>query len=842
MGIKSFLYNTRKNVPVKRMQKIFFALLVMIGIVSGYFIAQIIISFEELSDIRPLETYSMYSVPTKVYDIKGRLITEFFYQKRELVSYNQLPEQLIQALIATEDQEFYNHHGFNPWAMFKGVFINPFIGKDIAGGSGITQQLAKVLFTEGEKTVFRKLIELWYAVQIEKKYSKEEILELYFNQMYFGHGCYGIEAAALFFFQKSVSDLNLAEASFLVGLVQAPSRYSPIFQPYLSQKRHWTVLVSMVSMGFITQDEAQNSFENFWENYTTSFKTVGVNASQNESNVAPFFSEYVRKILIEKYGEEEVYTGGLQVYTTLDLDKQVAANEELKKGLDKAQATFDSEFKQAQNAVKKNNEDLVDMLSLVFGIDSITLGEKKSKMKLDGLIHDFDDVVYLSSYMFGLDQVNIKMKQRNMLSSLVNKNQDQIEGALISINPKNGYIEAMVGGKEFNYGNQFNRAVQAYRQMGSSFKPIYYAVAIDARLITPATVFQDMPIYYENQYGQKWIPRNYSGNFKGAIRVRTALQFSVNIVAVQVWDLIQKQIGYGAMVHKIGLFFGLDSDQIQERVKPDMAFSLGVGIFSPLEVCRAFATFANNGQQVLPIAILKVKDRYGRIKDDFESQRDLTVEAEQVISPGAACLMQDLLMTVLFNGTGAEAVAQTGFYGIPAGGKTGTTANWKDAWFAGFTPNLATVVWMGFDDSTKSLGRHQMGGKLAAPIWMNYMKKAMKYSKIESFAKAGGVQASICADTGLLPTPYCPNVIVENFLAGTVPSQSCTIHTSEDYKLQHEIGMETLSDFDIVTTPDGEKKQPGDKKPGGDKKQPETPIDQDSLDLGDLDLNMGIGD
>jgi len=525
MGIKSFLYNTRKNVPVKRMQKIFFALLIIIGLISGYFIAQIIISFDELSDIRPLETYSMYSVPTKVYDINGRLITEFFYQKRELVSYSQLPEYLIQALIATEDQEFYHHHGFNPWAMFKGVFINPLLGKDIVGGSGITQQLAKVLFTQGEKTVFRKLIELWYAVQIEKKYSKEEILELYFNLNYFGHGCYGIEAAAQFFFQKNVSELNLAEGSFLAGVVQAPSRYSPIFQPYLSQKRHWTVLVSMVNMGFITQDEAQNAFENFWENYTTSFKTIGLTASRNESNMAPFFTEYVRQILIEKYGEEEVYTGGLQVYTTLDLDKQIAANEELKKGLDKAQTTYDAEFKQAQVAVKKNNEDLVDMLSLVFGIDSITLGQKKAKMKLEGLINDFDDVVYMSSYIFGLDQVNIKMKQRDMLSTLVSKKQDQIEGALISINPKTGYIEAMVGGKEFNYGNQFNRAVQAYRQMGSSFKPLYYAVAIDARLITPATVFQDMPIYYENQYGQKWIPRNYSGNFKGALRVRTALQF-----------------------------------------------------------------------------------------------------------------------------------------------------------------------------------------------------------------------------------------------------------------------------------------------------------------------------
>ena len=838
MGIKGIIYNTRKNVPVTRLQKIFFSLLILIGILSGYFIAQIIISFEELSDIKPLETYSMYNVPTKVYDVKNRLITEFFYQKRELISYNQLPEHLIQALISTEDQEFYNHHGFNPWAMFRSVFINPLLGKDIAGGSGITQQLAKVLFTEGEKTVFRKVIELWYAIQIEKKYSKEEILELYFNQMYFGHGCYGVQAASQYFFQKTVQDLNIAEASFLVGLVQRPSAYSPISQPILSQKRHWVVLASMASLGYLSMDSAREMFENFWENYNTSFKMVGLSASRNESNMAPFFTEYIRKILIEKYGEEKLYTGGLQVFTSLDLDKQVAANTEVKSALDKVQIIYDNEFKDTQIAVKRNNEDLVDMVSLVFGIDTITLGEKKAKMKLNELIFEVDDIVYLSSYLLGMEDVNQMMKQRMMLGNMVHKKQDQIEGALVSINPKNGYIEAMVGGKEFNYANQFNRAVQAYRQMGSTFKPIYYAVAIDARLITPATVFQDMPIYYENQYGQKWIPKNYSGNFKGALRVRTALQYSVNIVAIQVWDQILKVVGYGAMIHKIGLFFGLNSDQIQERVKPDMAFSLGVGIFSPLEVCQAFAAFANNGKQVIPIAVLKVKDRYGRIIDDFEAQRDLTVEAEQVISPGAACLMQDLLISVLFNGTGAEAVAQTGFYGIPAAGKTGTSANWKDAWFAGFTPNLATVVWMGFDDSTKSLGRHQMGGKLAAPLWMNYMKKAMKYSKIESFAKAGGVQANICADTGLLPTPYCPNVITENFLAGTVPSATCHIHTSEDYKFQQEIGMETLENFEITPLPGGEK--PVDGKKPDNKKPDDKVIDEDSLDIGDLDLNTGI--
>lgn len=798
MSFKRFVRETRKKLPVSKLQLILLIVLLFGGLLTGIIIAETVTTFNTLKDIKPLETYSQYSVPTKVYDINNRLITEFFYQKREIISYKDLPDSLIKALVATEDPNFYTHRGFDLWAMIKGSMINPLIGRGLRGGSGVTQQLAKLLFTSGERSVTRKIKELWYAIQIEKKYSKEEILELYFNLIYYGHGCYGIESASNFFFDKHAKDLTVGEASFLAGLPQAPSRYSPYLNPYLAQKRHYKVLMSMVREGFITKAEAEDIYFDFWSNYDQTFKATAISANVNNSDIAPYFTEYVRQQMIDKYGEEMLYTGGLSIYTTLDIDKQAAAKEELVKGVNEAQADFDKTFNYWSKVVRTRSEDIVDLLSLYFGVDSITLGVSKIKAKIKEMAVGYNDVLYLSSFVFGLDDLNRTISSLYQLNNLVTAQREQVEGALVSIDPNTGYIEAMVGGSEFTYANQYNRAVLAKRPMGSNFKPFYYAIALDNHLITPATLLPDKPISVPLASGQLYTPRNYDGTFHGDVRVRYALQMSINVVAVQVWDMVLRKLGYTKMIATMSKFFGLSDDEMRNRVHPDIAYSLGVGVFTPLEVARAFSVFANGGHTVEPISILRVVDRYGRVVDDFEMQRNTSGrEADQVISPAAAFVMEDMLNTVMYNGTGSRAANEAG-YNYPGGGKTGTTPNWKDAWFSGFSKNLTTVVWIGFDDPTRSLGRGQAAAKIAAPIWMRYMKRAMAAQYPGSFSPPDGVyQASVCYDTGQSPTAFCPRVIPEYFLSGTAPNGTCTLHLTDTPNMEQFYQIHAITDVNV---------------------------------------------
>ncbi len=798
MSIKRTINRTRKKLPLTTLQKIFFGLLIVIGALTGLFIAQVHISFTKLKDIKPLESYTGYAMPTRVYDIHGALITEFFKEKREIVAYADLPPYLVQALIATEDRVFYSHHGFNPWAMFKGVFIDPLLGKGVRGGSTITQQLAKGLFTQSEKTALRKFIELWYAFQIEKKYSKEEILELYFNQFEFGHGTHGIEIASNFYFNKHAKDLNLAEASLLVGLVNAPNRFSPIKHPYRAQSRHKVVLNSMVAMGYVTEAMANEAFEDFWGNYAETFKNKSVSANRTVDNDAPYFTEYIRGILIEKYGEELLYNGGLQIYTTLDLEKQRAGRSVIKEYVQNEQENYDKEFRKYQKIFQSSNEDIVDMLSLVLGLDNIPIGPQKTKKNIEDLTREYDDILYLSSFLMGLDDVNEKVfETRYNLKNLASRKKNEVEGALITLNPKNGYIEAMVGGKDFTYANQFNRAVLAKRQMGSSFKAIYYGIALDNRLITAGTVFKDAPLIYYNEAGSEWTPRNYSGTFEGDLRVRQALQKSVNVISVQVWDILRRRLGYTRMSQTLAKYFGLPLKEMQKRVQPQMAFSLGVGIFSPLEVAQAFGVYANKGKTVRALGILKVMDRFGKVLNDFEFEKEMNKEVDdQVVSPQTAFIMSDILKSVLYHGTGAGAISKYGFY-YPAGGKTGTTSNWKDAWFAGITENMVTVLWIGFDDASKSLGRHRSAATIAAPAWVKYMKQACAIDPPGNFYNPGGIiQKEICAKTGLLPTPYTPNTVLEYFLPGTLPKTLSPVSNDNDISeiIYHKKDLDMIHD------------------------------------------------
>lgn len=844
MKVTKFIYSLRKHFPLQRIQHLFFALLLIGIILTGLISGIILVTFHQLKDIKPLETYSQYSVPTKIFDIHGKLITEFFQEKREIVPFQDLPDSLINAIVATEDRSFFKHRGFNLMAIIKGAFIEPILGKSQRGGSTLTQQLAKILFTGQQHSITRKLIELWYAIQIETKYSKQEILELYFNLHYFGHGCYGIQSASKYFFKKNANDLNVAEASFLAGLLQAPSRYSPIYHPYLAQKRHRIVLYSMVKAGYLTSEEAERYFDNFWGNYSTSFKAQGISASRGKANPAPYFTAYIRKKLLKKYGKEKLYSGGLQIYTTLDLDKQLVAHRVMTNAIAQEQKHYDLSVKENTQRFRRKFEDIVDLLSLSFGLDKIKVGEYRVRNKLEKTISKYDYPLYLVSFLLGQDQLNRQLKSRFILSKLVKEKKDQVEGALISINPTNGYIEAMVGGKDFNYANQYNRATLAKRPPGSSFKPLYYSLALDRKIVTPATLFEDAPLVYQDAAGNLWSPRNYSGHYRGPVRVRIGLQYSINVIAVQIWDLLLKKIGYTQVAEGISKFTGISVEEAKNRIKPLLAYALGIGVFTPIEVARAWTTFANQGVPQDPIAILKVKDRYGRVIDDFGLKKSQELdEKRRVISKKTAFIMQTILADVLYKGTGHYASKLTGF-DLPAGGKTGTTSNWSDAWFAGFTRDMVTVVWFGFDDARKSLGIHRSAAVVAAPPWMRYMEEVHKGKTVQPFVKPRGViETEICSESGLIPTAFCPDPIKEYFLPGTVPIKSCNIHTSKQELTPDAVNINSLSNLNIDLNQNTDTVNPESdlNNQESDTNNNEDQLNDVNLNLDNMDLNLSDG-
>ncbi|MGL5720965.1 MAG: penicillin-binding protein 1A [Brevinema sp.] len=779
-------------------------LLAFLGIFTvgtGLFIGRVILTFKDLKDVSKLDTYSNYSVPTKIYDIKGNLITEYYLEKRDLVSFNDLPQDLVRAIIATEDSRFYYHKGVNIVAMIQGAVIDPLRGRRARGGSGLTQQLAKLLFTDSSRSVQRKIIEFWYALQIEKKYSKEEILELYFNLIYFGHGQYGIEAASRFYFAKSAKDLSLPEASFLAGLPQAPSRYSPINNYKAAQDRHRVVLNAMANNGYITKSDSDQAFNYLWENYDTTFIAANQNIQNREQEVAGFFTEYVRQQLLARYGEEQLYSGGLAVHTTLDLDYQKIAVSEMETALSREQDIYSVNFVRNSAVIKNNYEDILDITSLALGIDSFTFADKRTRNMIHNLAANDSDLLSLMSFMLGMDKVNREAQKIGSVDNMVARKEDRIEGALISIDPFTGYITSMVGGRNYSVANQFNRATQAYRQVGSTFKPIEFAIAIENKLITPSEIFYDQILSYRLPNGTDWVPRNYDGSYQGAMTVRRALRRSVNIVTIQIWERMIKSMGFDAVLRSIGDFFGADPNTLRRRIPQDLATALGTGIASPLEMARAYSVFANGGMSVEPIAILKVYDRNGQLLDDFQAQH-AAIPQKRVISEATAKIMQSLLNDIMERGTASGAARAAGFPTANSGGKTGTTSNWGDAWFTGFTSRLSTVVWIGLDDSRKTLGKSRSSAVVVAPIWMNYMKRAGSINPPGPLAYRQSLEgvktAFVSSYTGLLTSGDDPDGYLEYFIPGTEPQTYSSpelvaqMRAAENQQMQFQVSGEQV--------------------------------------------------
>ncbi len=732
-------------------------------------------------DIKKLDDYSAYELPTKVFDINGEKITEFFLAKRQIIPYNHLPDSLIGALIAMEDNRFYIHRGVDSCGILRAMFNNVIAGRIVEGGSTISQQLAKLLFTKRERTLGRKALEIWLTVQIEKRYSKQEILEKYFNHIYFDHGVYGVEAASKYFFGKSVRDINIAESAMLVSIPPRPRKYSPFRNPKQANKKQYIVLSSMLKHGMLPKEDIDSIHKDFW--IKMSNRLIEKNYSSawlDRDDKAPYFSEYVRqkvKSYLEKeYGDNNyINTGGLKIYTTLDISLQKKALEFLRVQLAKQDKIFKAGTKNIYRRLKKEYTNIFNFIGLSFLDNGYKFRYKQNYQKVFEQVNKEVSTLGFINGVFGLDRINHILNRYK--KSLEEENLNlKTEGALVAMEPNTGYVMAMVGGRRFSTNNQLNRALSK-RQPGSAFKAFVYGAAFKSKLFYPAKVMFD-DVY---NYDDEWIIHNAEDKYSGPTTLREAIKFSKNTIAVKV---IAK-LGVKRVIDFASSLLGIKKN----RLPSDPSIALGTGEISPLEMTRGISVYANGGKAVEPITILKIVDRYGHTIKDYRAeiiQKRLTEKekgkSNQIISPELAYLMTNTLQEVIDGGSG-YAVRSNGFQ-LPAAGKTGTTQSNKDAWFAGYTPNLAAVVWVGFDKGV-SLGHNQYGGTVAAPVWSKFMKFAhniprYKYKK-QHFNKAKNIEYHrVCKVTGLRVSDECIEAghesVQDIFLPGSYPKEKCEGH------------------------------------------------------------------
>ncbi len=714
------------------------------------------------------------NIPTKLYDVDGELIAELFQEKRELISFEELPKNLINAFLATEDRDFYKHFGVNPIAIFRAFLKNIAAGKVVQGGSTITQQLSKRLFTRSERTLKRKILETIIALQIEKKFSKEEILEMYFNQIYLGHGCYGISSAANLFFNKDVKHLNLEESAVLAALPSAPTRYSPFQNPHNAYEKNRDILTRMVNAGFISDERAKKIYNEFWPTFIESIKLdfPTKTAHTRISDNAPYFTDYIRRILLSRFGKEIVYNEGLSVYTTLSLKRQKYGQKFLTEALAKQNEISSKSNRYSSETVDKELFRVYKSLRNIFNLPEPVVKDDIeaifNKLMVDELANTLDIITLLTgaeACNYALDKFRA---QTTGISSTL-----KVEGALVAIEPPTGYITTMIGGTGFSVDNQYNRAIQARRQVGSAFKPFVYGAGIDSKLINAGTTLPDAPIVNMDADGETWSPGNYKDKFSGMVRLREALARSINIISVRIYDIIGPEVitDYATNMLRVP----------DSRFTQNAALSLGVCELTPFEMARGYAIYANRGRDVIPFAIKYVIDRDGKELANIEEDvGNILAEKEidesiQVIPEEVAYILSSMLQDVVKNGTATRAIRTNAEFNKSCAGKTGTTSNWTDAWFCGFTPDLTSVVWVGYDRPFMSLGKHQAGSIAAAPIWANYMKNAYNSMKDPVFPQAppGLYRAEICRYTGLFPSDNCDDIVIELMLRDGGVTEIC---------------------------------------------------------------------
>lgn len=596
-------------------------------------------------------------VASKIVDVEGNTISTLYKQNRVEVPIAKIPKVTQQAFVAVEDARFYSHFGLDPIRIVSAAWTNLKAGKTVQGGSTITQQTVKNLYLSMEKTFSRKLTEAWLAILLESKYSKKQILEMYLNQIYFGQGAYGIEVAAQTYFGKPAEKLDLAESAMLAGLPKAPNTYSPFTNWEGAKGRQKVVLNRMVETGYITSEEADKAAQ----------EKLVLKSDEDETKLAPHIVNEVIKYITDKYenGAQMLFSEGLTVHTTIDMDMQKAAEKAFNNGVS---------------------------------------GRKS------------------------------------------------LQGALVAVDPQNGYIKAMVGGRNSSE-SKFNRATQARRQPGSAFKPFLYTAAID-RGYTQGHTISCEPVEFPQKGASPYKPTDYGDNqyHYRLFILKKALAISDNIISVK----LANEVGPALLVdyaHKLG---------IKSKLRAYLSLALGTSEVTPLEITGAYATLASGGIKTDPMLIIKIVDKNGKILEENQPKQ------QRVISAETAYLVTDMMTAVLQPGGTASALS--GIISRPAAGKTGTTQNYRDAWFVGYTPELAAGVYIGYDDPKKSVGIP--GGKIAGPIWANFISEALRDKTPVDFAVPRNiVKVQVTTDTGLLATPMSNDVMTASYIRGTEPKE-----------------------------------------------------------------------
>ena len=730
---------------------------------------------DELPDVRVLKSFEPSTV-TLMYSDQDQLIAELYLEKRIVVPLNKIPTQLKQAALAVEDANFYRHMGIDLKAVFRAFLTNMKAGRVVEGGSTITQQLSKTLFLTRERSLARKIKEAILSIRMELIFTKDEILEMYLNQIYYGHGSYGVEAAARTYFGKSVQNLSLDEVGIIAGLPKSPNNYSPYRNPKRARSRRNHVIRRMAQEGFIKSNEAKQAMK----------KPFTLGEVTNMLNRAPYFVEYIRKQLMTMYGRNKVYKSGLKVYTTLSIEKQILAQEATKKNLliaDKRYGyrgplgTMDISLPEIvlqeslseinnftegihpktgtniKGLVKSVNKEYLTVLTGQ-GEGIIELKDmdwaREPNIKVDGRwarIHRVDKNFYPG------DKILVKVLgiyESGSLWSLSLEQEPEVESALISLEPHTGHIKALIGGYDFSK-SQFNRAIQAVRQPGSVFKPIVYATAI-SKGFSPASIIIDSPIIFKEKDHDfdKWKPVNFEKKFYGPTPLRKALAKSRNIITVK---LLQK-IGTRSVI-QMAKNLGINS-----HLENNLSIGLGSSGVTLKELVSAYSAFANRGIRVEPQGIRYVENRNGKIL--YKNSQKIT----QPITSGTAQIITSLLQSVVQEGTAKKVRSLN----RPTAGKTGTTNNYIDAWFMGFTPKLITGVWVG-KDNVEPLGRNETGSRTAIPIWLDYMKGALINTPIQNFpVSPETVYAKINPQTGSLAKHDDSKGFFELFLKDKIPN------------------------------------------------------------------------
>ena len=748
--------------------------IVLLVVAAGLTAGGVFIYFaRQLPQITSLTDYRPATVSV-VYADAGEKIAEFYEERRIVLPLEVMPPMLVDAFLAAEDSRFYEHSGIDLISIIRAFFKNLEAGEIVQGGSTITQQVTKSFFLTPERSYARKLKEAILAYRITKTFTKQEVLYLYLNQIYLGHGAYGVQAAAENYFDKSVEALNLAECAILAGLPQAPSRYSPYRHPERARKRQHYVLTRMLEDGFITATQAEEARRTPWD----------IKPRRNWfAEKAPFYTEHVRRYVEKKYGADSINREGLKIFTAVNLDMQRAASAAIEKGLrelDKRQGyrgplTHIAEAER-EGYIKRLTDDQADQLApgaelkgLVTQVDkrakavTINLGAAEGRLALEDMNwarKPDPDVIYWAAkvkrpgdVLKAGDVIQVRVKALPDEGSpwpLALEQTPVAQSALLCFEAETGFVKAMIGGRSFEE-SQFNRAFQSRRQPGSAFKPLIYAAAIDNGY-TPATMIIDSPIVFEDtERDFTWKPKNYKEKFYGPTLLREALAKSRNVVTVKI-------------LKDIGIDYAIDYSRklgIHSHLNRDLSIALGSSGVSLLEIVNAYSVFANQGYRVKPIFVTRIEDRDGNVLEAIEPEK------EKVIEQTTAFIMNSMLESVVKDGTGKRVKALN----RPVAGKTGTTNNLYDAWFVGYTPDYITGVWVGLDEEA-SMGRGETGSRAASPIWLGYMQAVMAGKPVKAFEVPDGIVFSrIDAKTGLLPIPESQETLFECFKEGTEPTE-----------------------------------------------------------------------